>query len=285
MSKDNLESSIYAEFYNMENLPFEKNLPVDALCKTTQFTDILTRLQYASDNQQFAVLTGDIGTGKSTALRALRDTLDQEKYLVLYISENNLTPRWLYSVPLEQLGQTPKFYVKDTKKLFQNAIKAEVTLRHKKVILIVDEAHLVCASKRYETLQEIRFLLNNNCDSDASIALILAGQNELWDMLEQEKYRAITQRINFVCKLKPLDEEQVFQYISAHMIYSKAPDSIFTTEAIQLIAEKSGGIPRIINTICKHSLIYAASRSESIINVEIAQSVITNEIPPCLLSK
>ena len=50
MSKDNLESSIYAEFYNMENLPFEKNLPVDALCKTTQFTDILTRLQYASDN-------------------------------------------------------------------------------------------------------------------------------------------------------------------------------------------------------------------------------------------
>ena len=161
--------------------------------------------------------------------------------------------------------------------------QAEVTLRHKKVVLIVDEAHLVCANKRYETLQEIRFLLNNNCDSDNNIALILAGQNELWDLLGVEKYRAITQRINFVCKLHPLTTDEVFDYISAHMRYSKAPDSIFTTESINLIAAHSKGIPRVINTICKHSLIYAASKNETLINDEIVQAVIDNELPPCAI--
>ena len=283
MDNDRLDSSIYAAFFNMEHLPFERDLPVDSLCKITRFTDVIERLKYVSDNQQFAVLTGDIGTGKSTALRALKGSLDPEKYVVLYVSENNLTPRLLYGIPLNMLGYKPRPYAKDSRKMFQNAIQAEVTLRHKKVVLIVDEAHLVCANKRYETLQEIRFLLNNNCDSDNNIALILAGQNELWDLLGVEKYRAITQRINFVCKLHPLTTDEVFDYISAHMRYSKAPDSIFTTESINLIAAHSKGIPRVINTICKHSLIYAASKNETLINDEIVQAVIDNELPPCAI--
>lgn len=115
MDNDRLDSSIYAAFFNMEHLPFERDLPVDSLCKTTRFTDVIERLKYASDNQQFAVLTGDIGTGKSTALRALKETLDPEKYLVIYVSENNLTPRLLYGIPLNMLGYKPRPYAKDSR--------------------------------------------------------------------------------------------------------------------------------------------------------------------------
>ena len=83
--------------------------------------------------------------------------------------------------------------------------------------------------------------------------------------------------------MKPLTTDEVFDYISAHMRYSKAPDSIFTTESINLIAAHSKGIPRVINTICKHSLIYAASKNETLINDEIVQAVIDNELPPCAI--
>ena len=97
----------------MKRTPFSQGLPTEQLYKSNAVQDVLARLSFVVNNNQFAVLSGPVGCGKSTALRILSASLNPERFRCLYISESNLTPRWLYSVPLRQMGIEPKYYAND----------------------------------------------------------------------------------------------------------------------------------------------------------------------------
>ena len=269
----------FKPFFNMINTPFKADISTSCLCQSKQFCDILSRLNYAAENKQFAILTGSVGVGKSTVLRTLCDILDPNCYEVLYVSQSNLSPRWLYAIPLAQMGIDAHYYVNDAKKQFHNALANLTNIKHKQIVMIVDEAHLI--NKR--TLQEIRFLLNEKFDSGNPLCLIVSGQNELWKNLEKEENRAITQRIDLMCKLSALSEDQVASYIAAHLKYAQAAERIFSNDAIAEIAKQSRGVPRMINKICSHSLLYSAAQKASIVTKEIVKLAIEQEIPKCAL--
>lgn len=282
MTETNNISGVYS-YFKMTRVPFTSAIPVESLCKTTQFDDSFKRLSLAAENRQFAVLTSEPGCGKSTLLRAVSKSLSPDKYFIIYISESNLSPRWLYSLPLERMQIEPRFYTKDAKKQFHQGILRETELRHKSVVMIVDEAHTVSGHRGRETLEEIRFLLNCDYDCGNPICLILSGQNELWNLLGSDKCRAIAQRIDLVCRLPALDDNQVRNYIASHLQYACAKDSIFTDDALNAISAASKGIPRIINKICTHALLYTATAAGTQITSEIINEVVEKEIPKCLL--
>ncbi len=163
---------MYESFFEMVNTPFTRDIPVDRLYTSPRTEDALGRLVYVVDHQMFAVVTATPGCGKSTLVRMLDGRLGKEKYLLLYLSDSKLTPRWLYAGLLGQLGLEPHFYAGDSKRLMQREIGAVCQEQKKKVVCVLDEAHLLGK----DMLEEIRFLMNYRFDSTSPMSLVLVGQ-------------------------------------------------------------------------------------------------------------
>ena len=146
---------MYEAFFCMEHTPFVRDVPPEKLYESSAFRETLGRLSYVADRQMFAVVTADSGCGKSTLIRRFYSELPKEDYIVLYLSDSKLTPRWFYKGLLDQLGLESRFYRGDSKRQLQQEIEIIRGVQHKKVVCILDEAHLL----EKETLEEFRFLL------------------------------------------------------------------------------------------------------------------------------
>ena len=144
---------MYRDFFGMENIPFSRNVPPEMLYESPAMAEALGRMKYVSKEKLFAVVTADAGCGKSTLIRRLVSELPREKYIVLYLSDSKLTPKWLYNGLIQQLGGTQKFYRGDAKLELQKEIELIRGLQNKNVVCILDEAHLLDK----ETLEELRF--------------------------------------------------------------------------------------------------------------------------------
>ena len=264
----------YKDFYGMERTPFQRNIPPEYMLVSKQSEEALSRLRYIVDEQKFGVLTGPSGAGKSSLLRMLKRVLPREKYSVFYTSDSKLTPRWLYSNFLKEAGHEPEFYRAEGKRQFQNAVITQAENFGKKMVCIVDEAHLLDR----ETMEEFRFFLNVNFDSETPTALILSGQNELLDKLSMNSYEAIRQRIDIYVRLHGLDRQEANQYIRCHLKYAGTNENLFNESSVDVIQEASGGILRKINHICENCLLYGAQRRKQIIDKETVQYVVEHEV-------
>lgn len=266
---------MYESFFEMEQTPFTRNVPAGRLYTSQAMKEILGRLCYAADRQLFAVVTADPGCGKSTLIRKLCEELPKEEYLVLYLSDSKLTPRWFYKGLLDQLGLESRFYRGDSKRQLQQEIEIIRGIRRQKVVCILDEAHLL----EKETLEEFRFLLNYRFDSMSPMALVLVGQTELWDnKLKLQKYAAIRQRIDLYCTLPHLDRSESGHYVESHLAYAGCSGSIFTEKALDEIYRVSSGIPRMINRICEKSLMYACQLQNRLIDDHMVKYVAEHEL-------
>ncbi len=275
----------FVSYFKMNKTPFTNTIDTEYLFKADSFLSNQNKLKLAVQNNSFAVLTGEPGTGKSTFLRLFASTLDPKEYLVLYVSMSNASPRWIYSVPLEQLGIKSHVYVNDARKQFHNELEIQRKTYNKKVVMIIDEAHLLTQGyRKYDLLEEIRFLLNGKSyDSGSPLSLILSGQNELWDVLKQDRCKAIIQRIMYLCKTSSLSKEQVGPYMAAHLRWAGTSDNLFASDAVDLIADLSDGVPRIINKICMHALNYAALKNVTIVTKDLVAEAANNEVVDVIL--
>ena len=147
---------MYEEFFELMNTPFTRDILADRLYSSRQIEDAMGRLTYVADRQLFALVTADSGCGNSTLVRMFESRLPKNKYMLLYLSDSNLTPRWLYAGLLDQMGLEARSYRGDSKMQLQKEIETVRTVRKKKVVFVLDEAHLLGK----ETLEEFRFLLN-----------------------------------------------------------------------------------------------------------------------------
>lgn len=134
---------MYETFFEMEHTPFSRDVPPDALYESPYVTDAIGRLSYAADHQLFAVVTSDAGCGKSTLIRKFAGILPKDEYIFLYISDSKLTPRWFYKGLLDQLGLESRFYRGDAKRQLQKEVEIIRGVHKKKVVIILDEAHLL----------------------------------------------------------------------------------------------------------------------------------------------
>lgn len=266
---------MYEQFFDMKHTPFTRNVPADQLFESQAMRETLGRLCYAADRQLFAVVTAEPGCGKSTLIRRFYEELPKEKYIVLYLSDSKLTPRWFYKGLLDQLGLESRFYRGDSKRQLQQEIEIIRGVRHQKVVCILDEAHLL----EKETLEEFRFLLNYRFDSMSPMVVVLVGQTELWDnKLKLQKYSAIRQRIDMYCTLPHLDCAETEQYVNSYLEYAGCSQTIFTEKALDEIYRISTGIPRMINRVCEKTLMYAFQKQNRLIDDYMVKYVADHEL-------
>ncbi|QHA01049.1 ExeA family protein [Dehalobacter restrictus] len=265
---------MFESFYGLSRAPFSRDIPSEELYKSAILEETLGRLEYAAQRKWFAVITGDCGTGKTTTIRAFTQILNLAKYKILYLSDSKLTPRHFYKGLLEQLGHVAKFYRGDAKRQLHREIELMQGIHHLQPVVIVDEAHLLDK----EMLEEVRFLLNMNMDAQSPMALVLVGQNELWDRLQLQAYTAIRQRIDLQCKLSYYDRSEAALYIQRHLTYAGATQDIFSDQAIDDIYRFSSGTARLINKVCTHCLMYGSQNGHRIIDDRMVKRVIEGEL-------
>lgn len=266
---------MYKEFFGMANTPFSRKIPPEMLYEPLPVREAVARCRYAAQEQLFAVVTGDSGCGKSTLIRKLIYELSPDEYITLYLSDSKLTPKWLYNGLIQQLGGTQKFYRGDAKLELQKEIEMIRGMQNKKVVCILDEAHLLDK----ETLEELRFFLNTKIDSESPLALILVGQTELrTDKLNLQRYAAIRQRIDVNCVIPHLDRAEAEEYIGKHLAYAGGSQEIFTSRALDEIYSSSAGIPRVINRICEKNLMHAFQQNKRLIDDHMVRYVVDDEM-------
>jgi len=210
---------MFETFFGLQQTPFGRQIATANLYASAQFQELLARLQYMVQKRLLGLVTGEIGAGKSTALRALRDHLDPAHFRWLYLSDSSFTPRRTFYRELSvQLDREPRFITAEAKRVFQTAVLDLYQNQQKTPVLVVDEAHLLSGLM----LEEIRFLTNFAMDSLSPMALILVGQPELRRTLALQAFEPIQQRVNLRFHLGGFTAEETHSYVK-HQLDCQAP--------------------------------------------------------------
>jgi len=267
---------MYEGFFNLLRTPFARNMPTSELFLTPAFNELQARLAFAAKNRSFCVVTGDVGVGKTTAMRRFVDRLDQNLFRFVYISDSALTPRVFYWEVLKELTalEKPCLYRSEGKRKMMGVLADMLESGRQTPVIIIDEAHLLS----HEMLEETRFLLNYKMDSQNPMALIIVGQSDLRGKLSKEIYEPICQRIDYRFKLPAFDRAQSQDYIASHMAFAGENRQIFSDSAISAIFAYSGGYARKINKLCSLALMTAAQQNKRVIDEPLIAFVIDQEL-------
>lgn len=267
-------NELFEEFYALTNTPFTKDIPVESLYNSNIVEEVISRLEFVAARQQFALVVGECGSGKTTIIRKLQSVLNPHMYKVLYVSDSLMTPRNFYKILLEQLGVVASYYRSDAKRQLHKEIALLKSAHGVKPVVVTDESHLF----NREMLEEIRFTLNYEYDSVNPMALILVGQLQLLDTLKKLPYQAIRQRVDIKCEIPCFDRAQVMQYISRHMDYAGAKSDVFSDGAVDSIYQYSAGSARMINKVCTSCLNLGAQNRKKIIDDHMVMQIIEREM-------
>lgn len=264
---------MYKSFYSLSRVPFSRDVPVDAVCMYPRFEEAAGRLLYTAKNRGFAVVAGPCGTGKTTLLRTVFSKLQHDRYRVIYISDSALSPSGFYRNAIYQLGAQPRRSLTDAKRQFADLVKNMPGNTGMHPVFVLDESHLFQAGM----LEEIRFVLNTDFDSQSLAGIILSGQDELVDKLRLVQMTAIRQRIDQLCMLKALSKSETHKYIGHHLQTAGTLSPIFTDSAQDAIHEFSGGIPRIVDKLCTNLLMYGCQERKPVLDEHDTALIAENE--------
>jgi general secretion pathway protein A len=263
---------MYLEYYGLKEMPFGLTPDPRYIFKTESHLEMLATVRYAIEhNKGLVVITGEVGTGKTTTLRAALQQFSDE-VLSVYIFNPFLTASEFF----EQLAHEFELDLPKTasKPEMLAALGQLLATRHSqglRTVLIVDEAHGLPTA----LLEEIRLLLNFETSSEKLLQVILSGQPELHELLNRPALRQLKQRISLRCQIKPLSVFEINKYIRFRLKQAGATNvNLFDNGAIGLIGNVSQGIPRVVNNICDNALLYGYASGAEAITRDIIEEVI-----------
>ena len=243
---------MYLDFYGLREKPFNTTPDPRFLFLTPRHREALAQLTYGvRESTGFTVLTGAIGTGKTTLLHTLLKRMDPQTAVAMIVNPM-LGFEGLLELILDDLGVGQNGSTTAQRLVTLNRFLLERAAAGHQTLLIIDEAqHLTPA-----TLEQIRLISNYESSSRKLIQIILAGQPELATKLDLPQLRQLKQRIGLRCTIDALTPNETRDYIAARLRVAKAANPrLFTERALALIAKYSQGVPRLINIVCEHSLL------------------------------
>jgi type II secretory pathway predicted ATPase ExeA len=260
---------MYEAFYGFRERPFSKTPDPRFLFLSRTHREALARLQYAVEERDVVLLTGEIGCGKTTLSRALTDTLD-ERYRVMLVINPRLTPlEFLRILALRLDVAEPARFKSD---LLEQIGTALYGCYEQGVcpVLVVDEAQLV---PHKETFDEIRLLTNFQLDDRNLICVVLIGQGELRQRLRHRAYEPLRQRIGMQYDLQPLDCGEVAEYLDFRVVTAGGAAGLFSAGAVERLYRYSRGIPRKINHAASLALLEGFGREARLIDEAVMDDV------------
>ncbi len=261
---------MYNEYYGLIRAPFEMLPDPSFLYLGEAHREGLATLVYAvNSGKGFVMLTGEVGTGKTTLLHALLAQLDS-KTNSAFIFNPKLDPLGFFRMLFEELGVGPACDSKAEYLLALNEYLIAKLAANERVLLIIDEAQNLST----EMLEEIRLLSNLETPTSKLIQIMLVGQPELQLLIDQPELRQLRQRIALRHHLRPFDETEVSAYVSERL--SKAGYTgrgLFKKRALKELFRVTEGIPRMINNICDGALLLGYARQESVLGVDAIREV------------
>ena len=246
---------MYKNFFGLRDNPFNVNPDPRFLHRTPRIREALDQLTYAvQERKGLILLTGEVGTGKTTLVNYLLDWLRERKIPTAFIFNSHLSVNHLFDFILHDFGIPTDFRLKNNMLLQLNQWLIERFRAGATPVLIVDEAQ----GLSLELLEEIRLLLNLETASEKLLQIVLVGQPELEDKLKRPEMRQFRQRIALRCNTAPLTLEESRGYIDDRLHIAGAGGTlIFTAAAVDAVHFYSRGIPRVMNHLCEHALINA----------------------------
>lgn len=259
----------YKKFYGMTQSPFRKDIPVQALLRYAQFEELSDYMTYVAEEGSIGLLTGEVGVGKSTAIRAFLAQLDDRRYHACYVGNTDATRSVLRQLAWT-FGMRAAHLQGDLKDDVHARIGTMWSEHGKRTILVVDEAQAFGA----KALQELRLLTNFLCDSESPLGLVLAGQPQLRVQLKHLPNEALDERIMVRQHLAGLSKKETGEYVRAHLRAVGASDDLFTDDAVALVFQHSQGRPRKINKICIQSILKGGHKEIRPIDAELVRAVL-----------
>jgi general secretion pathway protein A len=244
---------MYEQFYGLKEKPFEITPDPRFLYMSEQHREAYAHLTYAlNETKGFTVITGEVGTGKTTLIQMLLARLDGHTRTA-HLFNPKLSTRDFLNYICHDLGlKTEGLTTKGELLTLLHSFLLECYARKERVVLIIDEAQTLSP----KLLEEVRLLTNLETPKSKLLQVILMGQPELDKILADQRFRQLRQRISVRYHLKPLNRDETMEYIEKRLKVAGARDChLFDDGAVREIWKRSNGVPRVINVLCDNALV------------------------------
>ncbi len=257
--------------FGLRRTPFGKTIAAKDLYMRPAHQEAIARINFCVVENALGVLTGDVGAGKTVSVRAAVSSLDPTRHQVIYISNPAFGTRGLYVTIVRALGDQPRYQRAELMAQAADLLAAEVAERHRRVVLVVDEAHLLGPAQ----LEELRLLTNADMDSTSAFAGILVGQPTLGRQLRMGAFAALDQRIATRFSIKAMDLAESAAYLRHHLGLCGREDPIFADDAIARLHRVANGLPRALNNAATAALIAAAADKKDLVDDACAKKAVS----------
>src|SRR4051812_439299 len=256
---------MYEEYYGFTEKPFSLTPDPKYLFKSASHANAFELLQYAIRRREgFVVITGDIGTGKTTLCRALLEQVDRKTFTALVLNPF-LSEEDLLRLVLQEFGVVSRDEIRrgrlvgvTKQELIEtlNAFLLSLQAIGAQALLIIDEAQ----NLPLQVLEQIRILSNLETEKEKLLQIVLVGQSNLKDLLRKPELRQLDQRFSIRYDLKPLTADETTAYIQHRLSVAGGGAAVsFVPKALARVHQFTGGIPRLINLLCDRALLTAFS--------------------------
>jgi general secretion pathway protein A len=269
---------MYESYYNLQTAPFQNTPNPRFFFETEQHREALAKLEYTVRNRRgFALITGEIGSGKTTLIRTLMRRLGHDARVALINNTRVSAQQLLMLIATELQIQTP---ANADKAALLTAVRRFV--EHQKavgrnVVVIIDEGQ--CLS--IDEFEEIRLLTNLESETDKLMQLLILGQPELRATLRHPRLSPLIQRIAMYTHLQPMSFSDMTRYIAFRLVRASTgrPNVDFSRRALEMIFERSKGVPRLVNLVCDNALLVGYSMDSRLVDSNVVNRAISQMLP------
>lgn len=256
-------------------MPFGPAIPVAGLFGSAAHNEAVARLRWLISARGLGVLTGEVGSGKTVAVRAAAGGLDASRHTLIYLPNPQIGTRGIHGAVATALGQAPRFHHATLIPQVEAALAAESDERNRHVILAIDESHLMTGDQ----LEAVRMLTNSDLDSRSPLTILLIGQPALRRRLRVGDMAALDQRValRYHIPAPALSPEEAGGYIRRHAEHAGRSDTLFSDDAVRVIHGQARGLPRAINRLAITALLAAYAAGKTIVDESSARTAISEE--------
>lgn len=257
-------------FYGFTRMPFGRNLAPSMLHRHSAHGEAVARITWCVTERRIGVVTGEVGAGKTVAIRAALAALDSTRHTVIYLPNPTIGVRGIHHQIVLALGGQPLVHHATLVPQAADALAGEHAERGRVPVLIIDEAHLL----DHPQLESLRMLTNHDMDSNSPFACLLIGQPTLRRRIKLGVLAALDQRIGLRYNMPPMTNQETSSYLRHHLALAGRSDPLFSDDATTLIHQTSRGYPRAVNNLALQSLIAAFAADKTIVDESTTRTAV-----------